>query len=142
MDNPSLLSSNSNSNPQTAELEEGRAIFKERYSPINAWAAAHGSDLPKTSSMALAFNIAQPTWMIIGYIIVFVFIGLMLLIGFFDSELYNSDGYKLMMFFIPIGIFIGSWFIQAWSNARKDNTFTLLVQNYNRPLNAINFNAV
>lgn len=132
-----LLGNNTNT-----QLERSMGVDKldVQESKFNKYVSAVGVTLSE-HEQRLAFNLAQPKYMIIGYIMVIVIIGLFLLIGL-SSEIYNSQLYKILLFSVPLFIFMCSWFIQYMSNMSKDNDFSLLFANYKIIRNTQNINMV
>lgn len=118
-----------------AEAAEKRANMHETASHMpevtaafdnfNAWMSAHNSNV-SFEWPRIAFNVAQPKYMIMGFMITVVLIGLILLGGLISSTWYDMYGawwHRLLIFLIPLVMFVGSWVLQGWSNSRKDGTF-------------------
>jgi hypothetical protein len=129
-------------NVNSKENELGLAALLSKVDPIQKFSAS-GSDINGTSNKA-AFLLAQPTWLVGGFILTVVIIGLILLITLIASkwdDWSNEPMYKLTLGITPIGIFFISWIIQYFSNQRKDNTFDRLFLVYNNAMGAQSYDA-
>lgn len=120
MSKAALLSS-AGSDSDTYERAVGANQFPQYFSRFASWTSAHGSTLNGEYDEA-AFNLAQPKYMIIGFMVTIVLMGIMAFVSF-DSEAYNHPFYKMLIFLTPLGLFIASWIFQYFSNMSKDNTF-------------------
>lgn len=114
---------------QTYEDAMGANNFDEEYSKFASWSSAHGSNM-KGKFSKLAFNVAQPTRMILGFMITVILMGVLLLFSF-NSDWYNSSLYKAMIFILPLFVFVSSWILQYFSNMSKDGAFDGIVA-YNK----------
>lgn len=121
-----------------SDAEEGRAKLSKRYSTFNAYFSAMGSSIT-ADSPAVAFNMAQPTYMIIGFMVTAVVMGILLLTGL-PEDWYNLYGYRVLIFSLPLFAFMVSWMLQYSNNRGKDGDFKELIDNYCRAINATQIN--
>jgi hypothetical protein len=135
-----ILSSGSG-NENAYERAMGVNKIHENYSKFASWTSAHGSTL-NGEYERLAFNVAQPKYMIMGFMIVVIIVCSMVFVSF-NAEWYNSTEYKLVLGLAPIAIFGLSWLVQFSSNTSKDNTFKDILD-YNKVVRTqpVNVNAV
>lgn len=105
----------------TYENAIGVPEFDDYYSSISAKFSAHGSTLNGKFDR-LAFNLAQPRFMIIGFMVTVILMGVLTIFALNDTW-YNSPYFKMMIFITPLSMFITGWIFQYFSNMGKDNSF-------------------